>query len=352
MTTDLKKILEQGTIEASAPCRVDMGGTLDIGTFFLQLGFHEPCTFNIAINLRTKIRLLPYRKGRIKVSSDGFESLEFPAGQAPFDSRLGLIFAIVSHFNVSGIHVDIVSASPPRSGLGGSSSAAVALVFGLSHALSLVTSRQPLSRKATAMLARTIEESVAGVPCGYQDHLSAVYGGINAWFWPGRIDGPVFVRKMVIKKSLSGAVNDCILVAYCGLPHDSKDINTIWFQQFIAGQSRREWLEIVRLTRAFVAAVCKHDFRRAAVLMNREVAIRRKLTPQVLTETGEQLVESAVENGCGARFTGAGGGGCIWAIGDATEIAVTRSAWKSISEKAHPASLLDIAIDNKGVTLP
>lgn len=350
--TDLKEILERETIEASAPCRVDMGGTLDISTFFLQLGVYDPCTFNIAINLRTRVRLFPYRNGWIKVSSEGFRSLEFRAGEAPFDNRLGLIFAVVSHFNVSGIHVDIISGSPPRSGLGGSSSATVALVFGLSHALSLATSRQPISRKDTAILARSIEESVAGVPCGYQDHLAAVYGGINAWHWPGRIDSPVFNRKVIVKKPSAGVVDDHILVAYCGLPHDSKDINTIWFQQFIAGQSRAEWLEIVRLTRNFVTAVHKQNFHQAAKLMNQEVGIRRKLTPEVLTEAGEQLVKIAVENKCGARFTGAGGGGCIWAIGNAKEITMTRNAWKSIMKKDSPASLLDIAVDNKGVTLP
>ena len=352
MTTDLKDILERETIEASAPCRLDMGGTLDISTFFLQMAFCEPCTFNIAVNLRTRIRLFPYRKGWIKISSEGFKSLEFKADSASFDNRLGLMFAIVSHFNISGIHVDIASSSPPRSGMGGSSSAAVALVFALSHALSLATTYKPLSRKQTALLAHSIEESVAGVPCGYQDHLAAVYGGINAWYWTGKTDGSPFTRRVIVKKPFAEVVNQHVIAAYCGIPHDSKDINTAWFRQFIAGKSRRTWQEVARLTREFVAAVGRHDFRRAGELMNREVVIRRQMTPHVLDETGSALVAEAVAYQCGARFTGAGGGGCIWAIGDSAAIKKTQYSWDAILERNPSAFLLDIAIDNKGVALP
>jgi D-glycero-alpha-D-manno-heptose-7-phosphate kinase len=64
--------------------------------------------------------------------------------------------------------------------------------------------------------------------------------------------------------------------------------------------------------------------------MNREVDIRRRLTPDVLDDTGEQLVQAARENGCGARFCGAGGGGCIWAIGPPARIATLSDAWQAI----------------------
>ncbi|MFW6364320.1 MAG: bifunctional hydroxymethylpyrimidine kinase/phosphomethylpyrimidine kinase, partial [Spirochaeta sp.] len=33
----------------------------------------------------------------------------------------------------------------------------------------------------------------------------------------------------------------------------------------------------------------------------------------VLDDIGAALVEAARKNGCGGRFTGAGGGGCLWA---------------------------------------
>jgi D-glycero-alpha-D-manno-heptose-7-phosphate kinase len=104
-----------------------MGGTLDIDTFRFPLHHFSPCTFNIALNLRTRVCLLPYRAGMVKVSSKGFKAAEYPFDQAPFDHPLGLIFAIAAYFRAEGVHIVIESSSPPRSALGGSSAAAVAL---------------------------------------------------------------------------------------------------------------------------------------------------------------------------------------------------------------------------------
>ncbi|MBC8463901.1 MAG: galactokinase, partial [Deltaproteobacteria bacterium] len=97
-------MLESESIEASAPCRIDAGGTLDIRTFYYPLRHMSPCTFNIAIDLRTHIRLLPFKNGMVKVSSKGFQSAAFPLEKAPFRHPLGLIFAIAVYFQAAGIH--------------------------------------------------------------------------------------------------------------------------------------------------------------------------------------------------------------------------------------------------------
>ena len=128
MNNKLRKVLESNPVEASAPCRIDMGGTLDIPTFYYPLRHLSPCTFNIALGLRTRVRLLPYTRNRIKISSRGFKDAQFPADAAPFDHPMGLMFATAAYFNAEGIHIDIESQSPPRSALGGSSSAALALI--------------------------------------------------------------------------------------------------------------------------------------------------------------------------------------------------------------------------------
>ena len=55
--------LKSVRIEATAPCRIDMGGTLDIKTFHLPLRRLNPCTMNAAIDLRTRVRILPGEPG-------------------------------------------------------------------------------------------------------------------------------------------------------------------------------------------------------------------------------------------------------------------------------------------------
>ncbi|MEA3429538.1 MAG: galactokinase, partial [Thermodesulfobacteriota bacterium] len=179
----IRSILKAGRIEASAPCRIDMGGTLDISTFYYPLRHLSPCTFNIAVNLRTRVCLFPYKKGIIKISSKGFKGEKHSLDQAPFNHPLGLMFAIAAYFGAEGVHVDIDSSSPPRSALGGSSAAAVALIAAFSK-LGQMQTAGPGSRQKIALLAHALEESVAGVPCGLQDQLASVYGGVNAWYWP------------------------------------------------------------------------------------------------------------------------------------------------------------------------
>ncbi len=344
---DLNHILGANTITASAPCRIDMGGTLDIGTFHYPLRRFRPTTVNLAIRLRTTITLASHTPGRIKVSSRGFDSVDIDTDHVPFDHPLGLIFAVISYFGFHGIHVRIDSTSPPKSGLGGSSVAAVALVAALAH-LEEIQGKKPLARSQICLLAHAIEAGVAMVPCGYQDQLAAAYGGINAWEWRtiGRLP---FYRRVVVKKRSHHWFQAHLLLAYSGVPHVSSDINGKWIRQFLSGKYRDEWKMIIRHTRRFARALADKDISSAVDAMNAEVDLRCQLTPKVLDEMGTRLVSAAKDTGCGARFTGAGGGGCLWAIGDVEQINILKDRWKELLSTRPEAGLLDHCIDHKGV---
>jgi D-glycero-alpha-D-manno-heptose-7-phosphate kinase len=348
MPNTLRDIIEQEPVIVSAPCRVDMGGTLDIDTFRLPLHRFSPCTFNIALNLRTRVSLLPYRAGMVKVSSKGFKAAVYPFDRAPFDHPLGLMFAIAAYFNAEGVHILIESSSPPRSALGGSSAAAVALVT----AFLKVTENKPLThyyRQKIALLAHTLEEIVAGVPCGRQDQLAAVYGGVNAWHWQSNIGGSIYRKKIVVRRKYHNSLAQHMLLAYCGIPHHSKNINSLWVKQFLSAQYREQWIEIVSKTKKFVDAISRRNYKEAAAAMNKEVAIRRQMTPDVLDNMGQELVASAVQHNCGARFTGAGGGGCIWALGQTDNINRLVPVWQDLLADRKGAGLLDVSIDAEGL---
>ncbi|MDX1707879.1 MAG: galactokinase [Desulfobacterales bacterium] len=349
MAKNFKHILENQPIEASAPCRIDMGGTVDIRTFYYPLRHLSPCTFNIAIGPRTRVQLMPYSKDRIKISSKGFKSAEFSIDQAPFSHPLGLMFAAGVYFNAKNVHIRIESELPPRSALGGSSAAVAALIAALSKLCHQTSAMPPLTRPEMAILAQGLEETDAGVPCGFQDQLAAIYGGVNVWNWPRRLNSPQFVKKVVVPKKRHKNLEKHLLVAYCGKPHVSKDINSRWVQQFLKGKFRRLWAEIISITRQFVSAVANRHYTMAGELMNRETALRQKMTPDVLVKIGTQLVKSARTYKCGARFTGAGGGGCIWALGETENIDRLRSVWEEILSSENEARLLDVKIDSQGL---
>jgi D-glycero-alpha-D-manno-heptose-7-phosphate kinase len=344
----LNRLLEKEPVEASAPCRIDMGGTLDLSTFYLPLRHLGPCTFNAALNLRTRVIISPHADGRLKVSSTGFQDLEVESAMAPFDHPLGLMTAVAAYFGADGVHIRIDSGSPPRSALGGSSVAAVALIWAFAKLMAREGHPLPEPR-AVAMLAHAIEQSVAGVPCGIQDQLAAVYGGINGWYWSGPIDGPVFERKPIAAFKDPRVFSRHLLVAYCGVTHVSGDINGTWVREFLAGRHRGLWERIVSLSRQFIQALSRGDLPAAQACMNEETDLRCRMTPEVLDGIGRQLVEAARQARCAARFTGAGGGGCLWALGKPPRIQALRPVWRRILSQRGQARILEAAVDPTGL---
>ncbi len=342
---NLKSLLEKHPIHTSVPCRIDLGGTVDISCFYLPLAHIFPSSFNIALDLRTHVKLKPGKENYITISSRGFETAEFKKDLVPLNHPMGLMFAVAKYFNVHGVHIHIESTSPIKSALGGSSSAAVALVSAFYEIVG-----KPNVPEEIAWLAHYIEASVAGVPCGMQDQLAAAFGGINQWVWK-MIDGkPGFIQQTLVHDSKEiERLNNNILIAYCGIPHVSKDINKQWVKSFIQGETRTEFEKIVEITEKFSKSVKDGMFRQAADLMVLETKVRLGLTSDVLDNTGKKLFEEAVNFDCGARFTGAGGGGCLWAIGESDDIKRLRPVWKNVLSPIEGATILAAKIDKKGI---
>jgi D-glycero-alpha-D-manno-heptose-7-phosphate kinase len=140
-----------------------------------------------------------------------------------------------------------------------------------------------------------------------------------------------------------------LLVAYCGVPHVSKDINGSWVRQFIQGRRRAIWHQILDCSKKFISAIAGGDYDTAQSLMNQETDLRRGLTPEVLDDMGEALVDTARQNNCSARFTGAGGGGCLWALGQPAQVERLRPVWAEILARRETAGILETQVDPEGL---
>ena len=340
MDDRIHQIVTLNHVRASAPCRVDLGGTLDLCAFYLPLQPFSPATFNMALDLRTTVSVDVHSDARVRISSRGFEPAAFMPQEAPFDHPLGLFFAVAAHFDVQGLSIHIASTSPPRSALGGSSVAAVALIGALAACRGLAGG-QALSLDQIVRRAHIIEESAAGRPCGMQDHLAAAFGGINTWHWEILADGLGVRRQPLAGAGEDNRLAEHFLVAYGGKPHASHDVNGVWIERFRAGRDRVRWRRIADCVRQFSAAIEQGDWSTAAEAMNAETAIRREMTPDVLDPLGLALVEAAQAQGCGGRFSGAGGGGCIWALGAREAIDRLRPEWQTLVEGHPEAAVLD-----------
>ncbi len=340
MEAKINRIVNAYRVQASAPCRVDMGGTLDLATFYLPLQADGPATFNLALDLRTTVKITPHAGQNVRISSRGFDPAEFMAAEAPFEHPMGLFFAVAAHYGLQGLGIEIESASPPRSALGGSSVAAVALIGAL-EACRRLAGEEPLALDQIVRRAHLLEESAAGRPCGMQDQLAAAFGGVNTWHWEVLDDGLGVRRQSFSGDDAATSLARHILVAYAGRPHTSHDVNGRWIERFRSGRDRARWRRIAGCVREFTQALNEGDWPRAATAMNTETDLRLEMTPDVLDPLGSELVKAAREAGCGGRFTGAGGGGCIWAIGSREAIGRLRGRWQTLLTPHPEATLLD-----------
>jgi D-glycero-alpha-D-manno-heptose-7-phosphate kinase len=344
----LRTYLEQHKTEASAPCRIDAGGTWDIKALALPFEGIEPVTVNIALSMRTSALLSPFEDGWVKISSRGFpRGQAFQVDRLPFHSPFGLFFAVVSYFGFHGLHVHIRSQSPVKSALGGSSTALVALTKALSKAAVGLGGKKRTSREVLH-LTYHLEDAVNGGNCGLQDQAAAVYGGVNKWKWHYSRPTAPFERTPLLNRKGQAELSARLLVAYSGKSHVSARTNQKWIKDFLSAKTRAGWIEANEIVGHLAGAIQERNWGEAAELLQQETSLRKDLTPQAMIPITEELVGQAEASGCGARFAGAGAGGSVWALGEEKNIQVLRKIWEDSLASVRDAHILHCRVDPLG----
>lgn len=349
MPKSLSRFLSKHPVEASAPCRIDSGGTWDIKAMGLPLIRTEPTTINIALTLRTSVILSAYNESLVKISSEGFGRSEvFSKDVLPFTGPFGLFFSAVSYFGFHGLEVAIHSSSPVKSALGGSSTALVALIKALSKVSEELGGKRPAPREILH-LGYHLEDGISGGNCGPQDQGAAVYGGVNQWKWQyGNRTAP-FERIPLLDRKGQKELSSRLLVAYCGKAHVSMHTNRSWIRDFLEGGTRSGWIKANEIVKKLAPAIKQQNWKLAAGLLQEEMAVRKEITPEALIPITSKLVELAEKAGCGARFAGAGAGGSLWALGEIENIRRLRKIWEETLAPIRGAQVLDCAVDPVGV---
>lgn len=304
----------------------------------------------MALDLRTEIVLSPFDEGRVGVRSEGFSQEEKHSfDNLPFHSTFGLFFSAISYFGFHGLMIDIRSDSPIKSALGGSSTAIIALLKGLSKLFAALSGKKGLTGQDILHLGYHLEDGISGGNCGIQDQAAAVYGGVNKWIWNYGHRRALFHRESLLNRGGQRELSKRILVAYSGTSHSSSDINQSWIKNFLTGVTRSGWIAVNTIVKKFGQAVKEQNWEMAVSLLKNEMAIRREITPDALIKLTESLIDQAEEAGCAARFTGAGGGGSVWALGEPNRLIKLRNAWNTTLAAIPDGKILDCSIDATGV---
>jgi galactokinase len=96
-------------------------------------------------------------------------------------------------------------------------------------------------------------------------------------------------------------------------------------------------------------AIRSGDYAAAGRALSGEFELRGQLMDQIVPEEDRSLVTAGRERNCGVRFAGQGGGGSIWAIGEAPAIAELRHEWTRIITQRGSGLLLPTRVARNGV---
>ena len=287
-------------VVVTAPCRVDLaGGTLDIWP--LGLLHHGSLTVNVAIPTRVRMEVeLAGPIGHVEhAEGDGPLRMLGPEDTA-HDLTAAVCFALRS---TGRVRVRVLEQAPIGSGLGGSSSYAVALARAV-----LALEERSMGERALVALLRDLEARVLGIPTGTQDHWAAIRGGVLAvHIEPG---GESIERLQVDPNWVS----ERLTVFFTGINHHSGMVNWEVIRRRLDGdESTRSALESIadaaRLCRQALLAQDEHE---VGVAVAAEWAARRRLAPEVCPDDVETVVCRARDAGATAvKACGAGGGGSL-----------------------------------------
>jgi len=270
---------------------------------------------------------------------------EFPRDPLPlpYDGELDLLKGAVNRlyrhspefrdkFAQRGVRIAAWTDVPRQSGLGGSSLFVLLALAGLREYYDL--DRRAHNDYVLAELTQRVEAKELGITCGFADRYVPLFGGIAYVDYRGKLHHRnIGQEPYVTYERLDAWVDDLPLVAIStGVVRDSGDVHGRMRPRYL--QEHAEWYDtrgaMPRMVRYMSSAwetawrgkiaLLERDWETLGVLMNQN----HRLVNDMMAYCGfgdgagwanNLCIETALKNGAlGAKLTGAGGGGSVFAL--------------------------------------
>ncbi len=192
---------------------------------------------------------------------------------------------------------------PARSGIGSSSSFAVGLLQAFYALKGKMVGKQRLAQEAIHL-----ERTLCGESGGWQDQISAAFGGFNRIDF---FDGSFQVKPVILPRERKQCLNDHLMLFFTGFSRLSSDIakeqvNTI-------RNKKAELLEMKKLVDVGEEILTgKGDICDFGRLLDHTWRLKRNLTSKISTNPIDEMYNRALSAGAiGGKLLGAGGGGFL-----------------------------------------
>jgi D-glycero-alpha-D-manno-heptose-7-phosphate kinase len=295
-------------IRAKAPLRVSFaGGGTDLPHWYQE---HAGAVFSSTIDRYTYVTLYPRDDALVHIRSlDLGHDITFNVNHPPnYDGVLDLAKAVVYRLRARrGMELDIRSAAPPGSGLGGSSTVTAAII----GVVAAYTGRA-LDRYEQAEMNFEVERHDLGIEGGKQDQYATTFGGFNLIeFYPDS------VVSYTVELS-PGLINDLeshLLLCYTGRVRANLGLVSKQVRYYHEGRKAthagmRRLCELAYETAQAVVEGRLNDF---GELLHEAYVNKKQMNPDVAAGTiADELYAEARRHGAiGGKLLGAGGGGYL-----------------------------------------
>ncbi|MBI5347294.1 MAG: GHMP kinase [Candidatus Aenigmarchaeota archaeon] len=295
-------------VRSRAPVRISFAGGGTDFPYYFNSG-KAGCVVCATINQFAWGTLATRRDQTINIESyDFLRKLRFSdLNEIAYNNDLDLIKAVVKNMNKTGRGMDIFLRSdiPPKSGLGSSASAFVALIGLFNH----LKGEKRFTNYEIASLAYKLEREELGIGGGYQDQYATTFGGLNfIEFFPTH----VCVNPLRIKEDHAKELEKNLVLAHLAERGISGDI--------VADQTKKyeqkdysvvEAMDTIRDTaHEMKYALIRGDLEQFGRLLHEGWEQKKRFSPLITTKQINDIYELARKHGAiGGKITGAGGGG-------------------------------------------
>ncbi len=324
---------------ARAPVRISFaGGGTDLPAYYERYG---GAVVSTTIDKHFYVFLQVSGDEGMQITSSDYRTFYRHDADTPllFDGDLSLPRAILSHFGLArGISMFLASEIPPGTGLGSSSTVAVAIVKAVTTARGLFLSKQQI-----AELACQIEIEKLREPIGKQDQYAAAFGDLNFIQFTAK---GVTVEPLNISPETRRSLEKNILLFFTGATREASSI--LRAQKKSSEENDQHVLQALDAVKAMAwemkACLEQGDLSRVGHLLHLSWQHKKKFAPGISTGLIDECYELALQNGAlGGKVTGAGGGGFLMLYCEpACQPAVTHAL------KAKGLARMDLRFESEG----
>ncbi len=294
-------------IRSRAPVRISFaGGGTDVSPYTEE---HNGCVISASIN-KYAWGTLQLRKDKKIFIQDSYSKLyKYDSYKSmKYGTELDLLIAVIKSMTNGeiGLNMFLRGDVLPRSGLGSSASAFVALIALFNH----LKKEKRLNDYEVAELAYHLEREELENKGGRQDQYAAVFGGLNFIEFKG--GDFVRVNPLRLKKDIILELEKSVLLVYAMDRSVSGDIITDQTKSYL--ERKKNVVNALNkakdLAKEANYALRKGDLEEFGNLLHKGWQVKKKFSSMMSNSYIDKIYDLARKHGAlGGKITGAGGGG-------------------------------------------